>query len=306
MSSEILDTLRLTIGPLHYELVAHDNWGVEALAQLAANMTCTEYAGSSTRIFHLGYIEMTVEENIQLNQDKLPDRFASLLFDAVPRDGWKMCGDEIGCWTFWHDQIQQGLIVIGAIPNTYKARFYFPWPAMLYDIIRRGGGIFHGGLIERGDKYYIITAPPGGGKTTAIGRLPIEWQVFADDACLIWPDRNGKFWASPLPTWSVIISRSQPLPAIGLVQIGLTMPVSGIIILNKEKQDRLLLLDHSEILLPIFQALCEHPRVVQEQYHSRTELFDIAHKIVNACPSWQLDITLDGDFWNLLTFHENG
>jgi len=294
---EILGELRLTIGPLHYVFQAQDAWGEETLERLRAHVVCVDFSGPPQRVLHLASLAMTVEENAHINRNQLPDRFADLLPEDSPRQGWQLAGDETGYLAFRHPATRHALWIFGAIPAEYRAPFQLPWPLLLEDIVVMGGGILHGGLIVKKGKGLILTAPPGGGKTTAIARLPSDWQVLADDACLVWPGDGGLFLASPLPTWSVLLGRGEALPAIGRWQVGTIVTMSGIIFLRKRDTDQLSPLPALQALPVLHQALCEHPRVVANRIPHRTRLFDVARCLSKGMPVWWLDATLDGEFW---------
>jgi len=295
--NEARDVLRLTIGPLHYEFHAHDAWGVDALQRLRANVVVLDFLGAADRVLHLADLGMTSDEHNDVNRDWLPERYAALLPEDAPRQGWRLTGDETGHLTFRHDATWHGLCIFGAIPADSQGPFQLPWPPLLEDIVAREGAILHGGLIAQCEQAYIITAPSGGGKTTTISRLPADWRVLADDACLVWPGREGKFLASPLPTWSVVLGRGEPLPAVGRWQIGGVILVAGILFLKKGKQDQVKLLQPLKALPLLYQAISEHPRVVTNRESHRARLFDVARALAGATATWQLDAALDGQFW---------
>ena len=133
----VRDLLRLTIGPLHYEFRARDTWGEDALMRLRAHVLGVDFAGPPDGVLHLADLDMTLEENQEINQDWLPDRFAALLPEDTPRQGWRLSGDETGHLTFQHENTHHGLWIYGAIPAEYRAPFQLPWPAVLEDIIAR-------------------------------------------------------------------------------------------------------------------------------------------------------------------------
>ena len=287
------DTLRLTIGPLHYEFRAHDDWGKDALARLQAHVVPVPFTGAPGRVLHLADLHMTPDENEEINQDRLPDRFAALLPGKGPRQGWRLTGDETGYLTFLHDQSRHSPFVFGTIPARCSGPFQLPWPALLEDITARGGGILHGGLIAQSGHGYIVTAPPGGGKTTMISRLPSEWCVYSDDACLVWPSDSGQFLASPLPTWSLLLGRSEVLPAIGRWRLGDREPIEAVLLLQIGNCDQWEAMSPRQVLLPLCRALSEHPRVVSNRDRYRTHLFDVARDLAKSAPAAKLSVPLD-------------
>lgn len=297
---EVRDLLRLTIGPLHYEFLAHDAWGVEALRRLRARVVVVDYPMAADRVLHMADLATPRDEDAPISEDWLPNRFAALLPDNAPRRGWRVVGDETGYLTFRHNDSTHSLFVFGVIPAAHQAPFQLPWPLLLEDIISRGGGILHAGLIARGESGYLITAPPGGGKTTAIGRLPPEWHVLADDASLVWPASGEHYSASPLPTWSVLLGRGSALPAIDLWKLGTVVPVKGVLLLHKGEQDRLTPLSTFQSIPVLHQAFSEHPRVVTNRGPHRTHLFDVARSLARAVPAWRWDGTIAGTFWEHL------
>jgi len=298
--NEARDVLRLTIGPLHYEFHAHDAWGVDALQRLRANVVVLDFHDAADRILHLADLGMTPDENAQINRDSLPDRYAALLPEDAPRQGWRLTGDETGHLTFRHDHTHHALFVFVAVPADPEGPFQLPWPLLLEDIVACGGGILHGGLIAQGGQGFIVTAPPGGGKTTAICRLPTDWQVLTDDACLVWPAAEATFYASPLPTWSVLLGRGHALPAIVRWQVGTVVPVVAILLLQKGEQDQLTPTPALQAIPTLYQAVSEHPRVATNRESHRTNLFDVARGLARAVPAWRLDVSLAGRYWEHL------
>lgn len=295
--NEIRDVLRLTIGPLHYEFLAHDAWGMDALGRLRTNVTCMEFEGTADRVLHLAELKMSTDENAQINRDWLPDRFARLLPENSERQGWHLTGDETGHLTCHNNKNRHVLFIFGAIPFECVAPFQLPWPVLLEDIIPLGGGIVHGGLISHHGRGYIVTAPPGGGKTTAIRQVPAEWGVLADDACLVWPVADKQFLASPLPTWSVLLGRGTALPAIGRWKTATIVQIRGIILLSKGDHAYVTAVRSRRAIPAIYQGLCEHPRVITNRNLHRSTLFDVARNLSDAIPTWRLCTGIDGNPW---------
>jgi hypothetical protein len=295
------DILRTRFGPLHYEFRAHDNWGMYALNNLREYCHCLEFAGKADRVFHLAKLDMTPDENKEINQNWLPERFNVLLPKEAPHQDWFLEGDETGYLNFWHERSQHCLWVFGAIPELSQAPFQLPWRLILEDIIKKGGGIMHGGLIVQNGKGFILTAPPGGGKTTAISRLPLTWQVFSDDACLVWFEKNNMYYASPLPTWSVVLGKNKTLQNINNWEIGIVVSLSGIIFLQKGNQESMIQLPTLEGIPCIYRSLCEHPKVVKNRDLHHVHFVATARRLSKSVPNFILQATRDGQFWGLIS-----
>jgi hypothetical protein len=65
-----------------------------------------------------------------------------------------------------------------------------------------GGGLMHAALGEVNGNGFLMAAPAGMGKSTASNRLPAPFISHCDDTTLVVKDKKGKLWAHPFPTWS--------------------------------------------------------------------------------------------------------
>lgn len=290
MKRPILSTTRITIGPLRYEMCAHDSWGVEELEKLAAHCSYDGFTGEPDRILHLAEIlDSECCGKQEFGPDHLPPSFLAMLPGKAPLTGWVLSSDNTGYTCLLHPNTKHALWVHGLGPAFFTGPFQLPWHTILMDIISRGGAIMHGGLIAQNNRGTILTAPPGGGKTTTIGRLSADWTVYSDDACLIWPDETGNFLASPLPTWSVILGRNEPLPAIGTWQLSKRICISKICLINKT-------LKYTTTLSPIqstkslLQALCEHVMVLEFFQAIKPNLFSTAYHIGKTILVYEINV----------------
>lgn len=292
--------LRLTLGPLHYEFRAHDPWGNDALSRLRNHLHCVAFTATPDRVIHSLAFRLTPQEHAQINSDYLPDRLASLLPEDPPRGGWSLTGDETGHMSWCHVGTPHTIWSYNTIPAECQAPFQLPWQPVFEDIVKRGGGILHGGLVVLEQRGYVVTAPPGGGKTTALARLPARWQVLSDDAVLVWPGDDAAFQASPLPTWSVLLGRKTSFPTVRRWQVGTRTALAGVILLKPSRQERLDVLQPVEACPHLYRALSEHPRVVTNRDPFRESLFRAACALAKALPTWELELTRAGEFWTAL------
>jgi hypothetical protein len=295
----ILPSLKLTIGPLRYQLLAHDAWGEETLARLRAHVHCVPFRGPPRRTVHLLEMSLTREETRRARTQALPERLQQWLPEGSPAEGWRMQRDETGLLSWCHAGTAHAFGTYFSWPGDYPSTFQLPWQLMLQDMVELGGAIVHGGLALWEESGYIFTAPPGGGKTTALSRIPAPWHLLADDAAVLWPNQGG-FWASPLPTWSVLLARSENPPGIKRWELGKVVPVATVLFLEKARQDSLRPLPPLQAAQRLYRALCEHPRVLANRAPYRKSLFHTACTVVQTLPVWELQLTRHGEFWRVL------
>jgi len=301
MGKEI-SSLRLTLGPLRYQLLAHDAWGEEALCRLRRNLDCVTFAGIPDRVIHLLEFRLTPQERRRQGTTSvyLPDRLAEILPGSPPKLGWKHVTDTTGRKSWYHPEITHLIWTYDAVWNDSQAPFQLPWQLILEDIVQLGGGIFHGGLAALENQGYLFTAPPGGGKTTALARIPSPWKTLSDDAALVWPVGNGAFRASPLPTWSILLGQNKEIPSITHWEVATACEIAGVILLKKADQERASPLQPFEAAQYLYRAFSEHPRVVSNRDPFRKNLFHTACNLAKAVPSWKLELTRGSRFWDHL------
>ena len=293
------ESLRVALGPLCYEFVAGDTWGSHAIDNLRAGVDCQGFAGKPTRLLRLMKLPLGPELHDASNACTLPASLIVKLAEGTPKKGWTVVGEETGIMTWLHQSTAETFVTFSPGLKGRAPIFVLPWPAILADLAARGGGIFHGGLAVRDGRGLLFAAPPGGGKTTALSRLPSPWQVLADDATLVWPAGDG-FCASPLPTWSVLTGRNPAIAAIGTWRLAEQLPLAGILFLEKCAGLELARCQPIEVAPALYQALSEHPRVVANRGPLRQNLFHTACELARAMPTWRLRLDRTAAYWILL------
>ncbi len=69
----------------------------------------------------------------------------------------------------------------------------------------------HGVLMEHNGTASLVCGPSGMGKSTFARRLPEGWQAWADD-CVLLHFHEGRYYAQPVPTWSLWYAENPPPP----------------------------------------------------------------------------------------------
>jgi hypothetical protein len=292
--------MKLRFGPAQYRLVAHDAWGRKAISRLARNAKTSPFTGTPDRIFHLLEFRSSGDEYVETGAGLLPDRLADLIPGRSPMRGWRRIGDDFGCFYWTHPRSGHALWASDTSFEGTPPSFWLPWPLMVEDAIRMGGGLFHGGLAVLQGRGYLFTAPAGGGKTTALSRMPRPWRVLADDAALVWPSGHGTFLASPLPTWGNLVRNEKgPLRAMRW-RVSEAVRVSGLFLLKKAPHERLIPFPPLRTARPLYLAFSEHPTVSRDRDPFRKQIFRTACALARAVPSWKLELTRGGKFWHII------
>ena len=119
----------------------------------------------------------------------------------------------------------------------------------------------------------------------------------SDDAALVWPDENGKFRISPLPTWSVLLGVNSQLEHIASWQVGISNLLQMVLFLEKADAIELTRQRPLDAAFPLYQAFSEYPTVIMGRAPHRTTLFRAASHMARTVPAWSLQLPRKGNFW---------
>jgi len=293
-------TYRLTLGPLHYELRGHDSWAIDTMERLEEHVDFMDSGESAERVVHLLDIGTSADVMSAARDGCLPPGLAAYLPADCPLQGWRLADDATGSTGWYHPQSKHAAWTRGPAQARTTARFQLPWHVILEDMVARGGALMHTALLSRSGAGYLLTAPPGGGKTTAVARIPPPWEVLSDDAALVWPRDNGTWMASGMPTWGGMLGQRAPIPSIGRWRPAESCELRGLAVLVKSEKLSLARLAPVEAAAYLYRALCEHPRVVGLRHQYRAHLFHTAAQLARSLPAWQLRLGREDPFWNVL------
>ena len=299
MTREILN-LDITLGPLHYRLLAYDEWAAGLLGRISDRVACRQFSGPAHRSVHTVRQPISRASAEAFFAGELPSGLAALVGEDLPPHGWQITGNDTTHLTWQHPGTRHAFWTESCSRPLPAGPFQLPLDLLLHDIVQQGGAIIHGGLAVYQHQGVLLTAPPGGGKTTAFSTTPEQWQLESDDAALVWPGANGKFLASPLPTWSVLLGVNAQLERIVQWQVGIRCPLAGIFILDKAAAIGLCHQRPLDAVLSLYRALSEYPTVITGRTPYRMELFRVAAALARAVPAWSLQLPRAGHFWPLL------
>lgn len=169
-------------------------------------------------------------------------------------------------------------------------------------VLSRGGLPLHAALIERNGTGVAIAAPGGTGKSTCARRIPRPWQALCDDELLIVRDKMDAYHAHPFPTWSRC-SVHKPVEAWN---VQTHIPVSAIFFLKKSQRDETNSLSFSQsaqliykLSLPVFDRILGSTG--QNEYTAiKKSIFENACDIARNIPSFILEASLEGKFWEAI------
>jgi len=299
MVKEILN-LGITLGPLHYRLLAHDEWSSALLNRINERVDCRHFSGPSHRCLHIVRQPIGSDAAGAFFAGDLPPELAALVQEELPAHGWQITGNDTTYLTWRHSGTHHAFWTDSCNTPLPAPPFHLPLDLLLHDIVQLGGAIIHGGIAVYKNRGVILTAPPGGGKTTAFSTTPEDWQLESDDAALIWPVAKGEFLISPLPTWSVLLGVNHQFERIVQWQVGSSFHLAGVFLLKKSQEIALTLQRPLDAAVPLYRSLSEYPTVFMGRTPYRVALFKAASEVARTVPFWSLKLPREGHFWPLL------
>ena len=282
------------LGPLRYALVPHDLWGEQVISAIDRYFPLSlADMGEVNRVVHL---KLLPERGTTTISEHFPERqLRAILSDEAAGLTWQRHCNDLN--TVWHsNQTRHALWTATANENIGTLRFHLPWDLLLHDLAKLGGGLIHGGVAVHNHRAWLFLAPPDGGKSTILATAPPGWQVPSDDAALLWPEADGHWLVSPLPSWSYLLS---PESAGKLTAPLATDPVNlaGLLELNKAAKIHFDRLAPAATAALVYRSLNEYPVVSLADHDHHECFFRCAARLARAFPCWRLDLPLGGDIW---------
>jgi SynChlorMet cassette protein ScmC len=171
---------------------------------------------------------------------------------------------------------------------------------LLFTAVAPSGGMsLHAALAEYGGKGVLFIAPGGMGKTTCTRRIPPPWRALCDDQVLVMRSEEGYYLAHPMPTWSEFFHGKSDK----IWKVENYVALSALFYLRQSKKDEVLSLTHSKAAFRLFHSSRQatiglHYSMSREEIRYQEMMaFDNACRISRELPSYLLEVSLTGRFW---------
>ncbi|UCG42940.1 MAG: SynChlorMet cassette protein ScmC [candidate division WOR-3 bacterium] len=162
-----------------------------------------------------------------------------------------------------------------------------------------GGLLLHSALAEYHGSGFIMAGPSQTGKSTASRRFRFPWRSLCDDRTLVVRDRNGCFWAHPMPTWSRFKDRGSG----GSWPVEHAVPLRAMFFLAQSPADRLEPVNATQAAALILDSAVNLALKARELTEEDTALahcnggVNAARALASAVPAYSLNLSRDGRFW---------
>jgi len=146
----------------------------------------------------------------------------------------------------------------------------------------------------------LLAAPGGGGKSTSCRLIDDSWQVLCDDEVLIVPGEKRNYQVHPFPTWSQCYQKDYK----GTWNVQEHSPLKAVFFLKKSDKDRVIPLGQAKASLRLYESSLEISRrywinIQSDQRQiAAKKLFDNTCKLSKRIPSFILEFTIGGRFWD--------
>jgi SynChlorMet cassette protein ScmC len=166
--------------------------------------------------------------------------------------------------------------------------------------LARGGLLLHGALAVRDGAGFVLAGPSGIGKSTASRRLPPPWQSLSDDCTLAVRDTDGRYWAHPWPTWSLIRDHG-PVESWPVEQ---AVPLKALLFLAQSPLDRAEPVTATPAAAFIMESAYHLARAIAFTPDAganralSAKYLHAARDLAAAVPAFRFHISLTGRFWD--------
>lgn len=234
--------------------------------------------------------------------EKEDPRFASLLYrrkeSPSPPEGWREC-DLCEIRLLYREDSRDMVCELRQDP---AGRVHL-WTALFpvyRDVCFSGGLPLHGALVEKDGAGILLAGPADAGKTTCTRRLPASWKVLSDEESVIVRDEKGLYIAHPFPTWSRLSEESE----VPQWKVESSVPLRAIFFIAKSSRDSAVRAGTGRAAMLIAGLAAEKYHIDwkcldrEERIRIRGRLFENAGSLALQIPSYLLDVSREGRFWD--------
>lgn len=166
--------------------------------------------------------------------------------------------------------------------------------------LARKGILLHGALAVREGVGFVLAGPSGVGKSTASRRLSAPWQSLSDDCALVVQDAEGRYWAHPWPTWS-LLREDRSVASWSVEQ---AVPLKAMLFLVQSPSDRAEPVATTPAAGLIMGSAVHLARAVVFTTDGKTSCaicrryLRAAWALAAEVPAFRLHVSLTGQFWH--------
>ena len=224
------------------------------------------------------------------------------LTKGLPQDGWDL--HDLGLVKLWYNNKTEDVICdIGNEKGGETIDIIRMWQAVQPIHIKekqKGGIPIHAGLVIK-DGYAVLLAAPGHtGKSTCCRRIPAPWKALSDDEALIVRTDKGKYLVHPFPTWSEYLWK----PSNKTWDVEQGFPLKAIFFLKQAEIDKAVPVGKGQAAVFINETSNQIYRRSWRRLNNdmkivfKEKLFQNTCELAKAVPSYILNFTRDGKFWD--------
>jgi SynChlorMet cassette protein ScmC len=167
------------------------------------------------------------------------------------------------------------------------------------ELIPEGGIPIHSLVLEYKGQGVLLVGKSGSGKTTSYKKIQPPWKALSDDHAFI-VKKGNKYRLHPFVTISECLETNNPIPR----DLNFFVPLKMIFFLNKSEKDEVILINQSQAAYEFYNAAIALIKFYYKNFTTnpelksfRTNIFNNACDIIKSVPSFQLNASLGGRFW---------
>lgn len=165
-----------------------------------------------------------------------------------------------------------------------------------------GGFLYHGGLADFRGKGVLLAGASGSGKTSASILLKDPWTSLSDDLTIVVKDDKGKYFAHPLPTWSVFFGKELSVKK-NFWELENKIPVSVAVFFDRGPDNRIKKAGKAHSLCLLTELAKQSNRFLLQKMDLQVvsefnkKFFLNINEFIRKIPGFTLELDLKKEFW---------